>query len=218
MQINPMVVDLSRYDNVWDWDKVYAAGIRGVINKATEGVSITDWTLRVRAKPTRDRGILYGAYHFLRPGSIADQVEHFLGTIASVDDDNLLLALDHEDERVSLDDAKMWLQRVSVATGHMPILYSGHVLKEQIGDRTDPFLAGVRLWLCHYSAHPTWPKNWKEPWLWQFTGDGSGPAPHKIDGIRRDGIDVDSFNGTPERLAAEWVNGVTHTKENGNVA
>lgn len=46
MKINPMVVDLSRYDNVGPtpktstldgFKKAYAFGIRGVINKVTVG-------------------------------------------------------------------------------------------------------------------------------------------------------------------------------------
>ena len=44
MQFNPVIVDLSHYDNVRDWDAVKAFGILGVINKATEGPGLTDKT------------------------------------------------------------------------------------------------------------------------------------------------------------------------------
>jgi Glycosyl hydrolases family 25 len=40
--INPMVVDLSHHNDVADFGAVKAAGIAGVIHKATEGVSFTD--------------------------------------------------------------------------------------------------------------------------------------------------------------------------------
>lgn len=221
MRVNPMVVDLSRYDDVYDWSKVWAAGIRGVINKATEGTSITDSTYAVRADPARRAGMLYGAYHFLRPGSMEAQALHFISTITPIGTYNLLLALDHEDERVSLQEAKQWLMLVYKQTGRRPILYSGHLIKDQLEDNIDPMLQETRLWLAQYSAHPTWPPTWDKPWLWQFTGDGQGPMPHTIDGIHRSGIDIDSFDGTFEQLKAEWADGpkaepsVSHTMPQG---
>jgi GH25 family lysozyme M1 (1,4-beta-N-acetylmuramidase) len=40
--INPLVVDLSHHNDVADFDAVKAAGIAGVIHKATESVGFTD--------------------------------------------------------------------------------------------------------------------------------------------------------------------------------
>ena len=40
--INPLVVDLSHHNDVADFGAVKAAGIAGIIHKATEGVSFTD--------------------------------------------------------------------------------------------------------------------------------------------------------------------------------
>jgi lysozyme len=42
--INPLVVDLSHYDDVADFGAVKAAGIAGIIHKATEGVGFIDNT------------------------------------------------------------------------------------------------------------------------------------------------------------------------------
>lgn len=205
MILTPNVVDLSHYDNVTDWDLVKSYGIRGVINKATEGNGMVDKTFAIRRIPSTSRGMLYGAYHFLRPGNVNAQVEHFLGVTKP--HENLLLALDHEDPKVSLSSARQFMEIVYAQTGQMPALYSGFLIKQQLGNKVDPFWAKVRLWLSHYSANPVWPKCWEKPWLIQFTGDGLGPLPHNVPGITIDGagIDINSYAGNADQLAAEWA-------------
>src|SRR5262249_6596272 len=126
MQFNPVIVDLSHFDDVQDWDAVKAFGILGVINKATEGPGLVDRTYAIRRGRPRQRGLTYGAYHFLRPGDPVQQGDHFLDVALDVAaPDEVLLALDHEDRRVSLDDAKRFLQRVFDKTARRAVLYSG---------------------------------------------------------------------------------------------
>jgi lysozyme len=207
MDFNPVVVDLSHFDDVRDWDAVKRFGILGVINKATEGLGLADRTYAIRREPARRRGILYGAYHFLRRGDPIAQADHFLEVALNVaQPDDLLLALDHEDRRVPLDNAKQWLNRVFEKTGRRAALYSGFLIKEQLGDRHDAFLAQHRLWLSHFSSDPKCPPNWEEPFLIQFTGDGIGPGPHQVPGIFIDGgIDLNHFGGTAEQLRQQWA-------------
>jgi GH25 family lysozyme M1 (1,4-beta-N-acetylmuramidase) len=209
MKFNPVIVDLSHFDDVQDWDLVRSFGILGVINKATEGPGMTDKTFAIRRKPARDRDILYGAYHFLRPGNPIAQADHFLEVALSVSQpDELLLALDHEDRSVPLEDAKKWLQRVLEKAGRRAVLYSGFLIKAQLGKRRDPFLAEHRLWLSHFSSRPVCPPNWPAPWIIQFTGDGQGPEPHRVPGISiAGGIDLNHYGDTPEKLKAEWAKG-----------
>jgi len=78
MQFKPVVVDLSHHDDVQDWDAVQAFGILGVINKATEGLGLTDKTYAIRRNPAREHGLLYGAYHFMRQGDPIAQADHSL--------------------------------------------------------------------------------------------------------------------------------------------
>src|SRR5262249_3540677 len=209
MQFNPVIVDLSHFDDVTDWDQVKDFGILGVINKATEGTGVVDKTYKVRRQPTTDHDILYGAYHFLRPGDPDDQADHFLDVALSVSDpDSILLALDHEDPHVSLDNAKQWLQRVFDKTGRRAVLYSGFLIKQQLGNGNDPFLAQHRLWLSHFSNNPVCPPNWDAPWIIQFTGDGKGPGPHEVPGITIEGgIDLNHYGGSADQLKQEWAAG-----------
>jgi lysozyme len=213
MQFNPVIVDLSHFDNVTDWAAVKAFGILGVINKATEGPGMADKTYAIRRGPVADHDMLYGAYHFLRPGDPIAQADHFLDVALDVPQhDELLLALDHEDPKVPLGTAKMWLQRVLDKTGRRAVLYSGFLIKQQLGNGHDPFLAEHRLWLSHFSSNPVCPPNWAAPWIIQFTGDGVGPGPHQVPGIIiPGGIDLNHYGGTPEKLRSEWARGPAAT-------
>jgi len=199
MNINPLVVDLSHYQDVTDWAAVRKAGIRGVINKATEGPGLLDTTFAYR----RSRcGMLYGGYHFLRPGDVSVQVKHFLD--ATAPHEGLLLALDYEDPKVPLANAVDFLTQVHATLGRWPVLYSGNLIKEHLGNLRHPVLAQTKLWLAQYSAIPSWPEaTWTLPWLWQFTDGVNGPRPHAISGIAPGGLDIDSYAGTD--LVKEWA-------------
>jgi GH25 family lysozyme M1 (1,4-beta-N-acetylmuramidase) len=49
--INPLVVDLSHHNDVADFGKVKAAGIAGIIHKATEAIGFVDNMYAVRRDP-----------------------------------------------------------------------------------------------------------------------------------------------------------------------
>ena len=205
LPIIPKVVDLSHYDDVQDAFKgAVTFGIKGAINKVTEGYGGHDASFVWRRKPAADAGLLYGAYHFLRPGRIAQQAEWFLDNVG--DTTNLLLALDHEDPSVPLSDAQLWMQAVHAKVGRWPVLYSGFLVKEQLDAVTNPFWSQVRLWLAQYSNRPTWPREWAAPWLWQYSSDGSGPSPHGVPGISPlTKLDMNSFQGSDAELAQQWA-------------
>ena len=73
--INPLVVDLSHHNDVADFGKVKAAGYAGIIHKATEAIGFVDNMYAIRRGDATDAGLLWGAYHFLRPVSIPAQVD-----------------------------------------------------------------------------------------------------------------------------------------------
>jgi lysozyme len=211
MKINPKVVDISHYDDVqvmnglWaGFAKLKAAGYVGVINKATQGRGMVDVSYARRKPHALDEGLLYGAYHYLDTSPPSEQAEHFLETAAV--DDQTFIAVDHETRGVSLDAVQEFMDTVKAATGRYPWLYSGFLIKEQLGSKVDPFWAQIKLWLSHYSSNPTWPICWTKPTLWQFTGDGIGPGPHVAPGITiAGGCDINSFDGTDEELKALWA-------------
>jgi lysozyme len=197
--IKPAVIDLSHHNVIPQSLKpAAAAGILGVIHKATEATDYLDPKLDARAALARDAGLLFGVYHFLRPGDMDAQAEHFLDSIGHLLDDKLLLCADHEDSGVSLDELAAFLATIKEQTGHDPVLYSGHLLKEQIGEDDDNEFTKYRLWLAQYTDDvPTLPAGFADWWLWQYTDAGEVP------GIVPP-VDLNAYARTAVQLRDEW--------------
>ncbi len=197
MQITPRVVDLSHHNTISDSLKpAYEFGIRGVVHKATEGTGYKDKTYNARRFLAKEAGMLWGAYHFVRPGNVKKQVDVFLDYAKP--DDETLLALDHEDKGFSPEQAKEFLALLKQRTGRAPVIYTGHVIKEQLDGRIDRTLGTYRLWHAQYGTRYTINASWKDVWLWQYTESG------KVPGIGGN-VDVNSYAGTPEQLKHEWA-------------
>lgn len=193
------VLDLSHWNKLANagFADMAADGVIGVIHKCTEGSSYVDDTYTMRRDQAEAAGLLWGAYHFLRPGDMREQAQHFVQHAGS--DVGLLYAADHEDPEVSLADLKDFLRIVHDLTGHAPVLYSGHVIKEQLGSGADPELARYPLWLAHYSDRPSWPDaTWPMWWLWQYTelGQSAGVA---------GAVDCNRYAGELDDLRREWA-------------
>lgn len=191
----PTVIDLSHWNPVESFLDVKASGILGVIHKATESTGYADDEYDWRKEKALEAGLLFGAYHFLRPGDMRRQAEFFVDVAGDID----LYAADHEDPGVSLSDLKVFLQHVEELTGILPVIYSGHVLKEQVGSKADPELEKYLLWLAQYSSTPSWPTAiWENYWIWQYTDEGSCAG---IQGY----CDLNQYQGSPDQLYQEWT-------------
>ena len=191
------VVDISHWQENPDFEAMAREGVIGVIHKATESTGYVDDDYAPRRPKAEAAGLLWGAYHFLRPGNMEAQARHFVETAGDID----LLAADHEDPGVSLDDLKTFLREVENLTGKKAVIYSGHVIKEQVpDDHFNSELAQHLLWLAHYtSGTPTWPKaTWRDWWLWQWTDKGTVPG---ING----NADCNRYASTEEDLVNEWT-------------
>jgi lysozyme len=210
IRINPKVVDLYHDDNLGtdtpehNFAKAFKAGIRGIIHKATEGGEMVDRMCRTREIAARATGMLWGWYHFMRPGDPARQAEHFVVTIGAGMAGPGILVLDHEDDKVSVANALRWMQLVHMMTGRTPWLYSGFLIREQMDGRHAPIWADFPLWLPEFGDVANVPQPWQKATLWQFTGDGEGPLPHTISGIALKHADISSFDGTDEELREAW--------------
>lgn len=211
--INPKFIDLSHYDNLYDIGQVKAAGYLGIINKASEGPGMGDRTFAIRRPVVLGAGMKYGAYHFLRPGDMYAQAQHFRDVVG--DPAGLALAADWEVPGVSVRDIEVFVTAVHEWSGRWPIVYSYQsMLIDKLGTRFgNETLAQCPLWLAAYNSNPRWPQQiWPRFWGWQFTGDGNGPGPKQVPGIvlpGSRGIDINSFDGTDEEFLAAWPDGTT---------
>lgn len=195
--LNDAVIDLSHWNDVQDGEKAKQSGVMGVIYKCTEGASYIDDTYLIAKDGCEKLGLLFGGYHFLRPGDMAQQAAHFFRTAGNID----LYVADHEDRDVSLEDLKEFLWELERLTGNPAVIYSGFLIKEQLPDDVhDEELARHRLWLAQYTkGTPTWPKaTWKNWWLWQHTDEGQVPG---INGH----VDLNNYIGDEKQLVADWT-------------
>lgn len=216
MKINLKVLDMSHHNagpsgKAIDFAAIAAIGIRGIIHKATQGVGNVDKEYARRRQAATAAGLLWGAYHFADGSRAAAQVAHFLKNAAP--DDETLLALDFEPNggnTMSLAGARDFLRAIEDATGRKAVLYSGSLIKETLGSKRDAYLGAHRLWLAQYSDAPRVPSAWSAPWLHQFSGDGSNSHGIRVPGVdaaQAGKLDMNTFPGTDDELAAQWSGG-----------
>lgn len=202
--MTPIVLDLSHHnaipgnynDLVAQFRKFKAAGIVGIIHKATEGTLTVDNRFATRRQAAFEAGLLWGSYHFLKFGSIPQQAKHYIDTADPAPDN--LVALDHE-STATLAEVTAFLKYVEIRLGRKAVLYSGATIKEQLGTRVDPYLGSHRLWLAQYSPTAKVQASWSTYWLWQYSDEG------QVGGISP--IDVSTYQGSATALAAEWSGG-----------
>jgi lysozyme len=206
-----VVIDISHHQQSVDFARVKADGIVGVIHKASEGSRFVDKKYKERRQQALDAGLLWGAYHFGVGGEGKIQADHFLETADPID--STLVVLDYEANRVgptmTLDQARAFVTHLEEHINRFAGLYSGSLIKEQLGDapNPDPVLSKCFLWIAQYRGQkpvniPTTFRTWT---LWQYTDGVHGNAPHTVDGIGQ--CDRDLFNGSLASLKRLW--GVT---------
>jgi lysozyme len=203
-----VVIDLSHHQETVDFKKIKAAGIVGVIHKATQGLTYTDQMYAERKAQALGEGLLWGAYHFGVGGDGSDQADFFLNTAKL--DAGTLIVLDYEPNltgpTMSLDQAREFVDHTQEVTGRYPGLYSGHLIKEQLAGVTtpDPILSNCFLWIAQYNGPkplniPPMFKTWT---FWQYTDGVHGTDPHSVDGVGL--CDRNQFNGSLSQLNKLW--------------
>jgi lysozyme len=196
MSDHATVIDISHWQGTPDFIAAKGAGVLGVIFKATEGRDYVDPTLRGNFSNARAAGLAGCTYHWLKLGNARDQMKHYLATIEPERGERVII--DYEEDGCSLDDLHEAV-RALIDYGHnlQITVYSGHLLKEHLGDRYDELLAvNTDLWLAQYTTGtPTWSKRTYPKWsLWQYSESGH------VGGITASEVDLDRFNGSDEAL------------------
>lgn len=211
--MTPKVIDLSHHN--WDshatldFAQAKAAGIVGVIYKATEGGTYQDPFYDKTHAAALKAGLLWGAYHFATKRPAADQAKNFIDNADLVANTDMLVAIDFErNERapantttpaITLD----LLARIEDKIGRRPTLYTGSFVKDCYGTQPVADLAPYRLWWAAYRNTPDIHATWANYWLWQYTDGDDGPMPHSVAGIGA--CDANVFQGTDAELRAQWA-------------
>jgi lysozyme len=206
----PLVVDIYHGDGVVSFDQAFAAGLRGVIHKATTGASGTDDAYKRRRDLATRAGLLWGATHWgTAHAPVLDQVDNFLA--CADPDQDTLLALDYEKDvgnQMTFDGAREFLSLVNDKLKRKAVLYSGDTVKTALGKKNDAFFGSHKLWLAQYGSNPVVQRSWKIYWSWQYTDGATGPGRKTVPGIpgdRLNRLDCDHFAGSVDDLKAQWA-------------
>jgi GH25 family lysozyme M1 (1,4-beta-N-acetylmuramidase) len=198
MAMIPDVIDLSHYNSVSTLYAAKAAGVLGCIHKCTEGATWKDSMVAERYDLAKKAGMLWGLYHFMRPGDVNAQVYNFLDTAHSVADDNTLFALDYEATGIKLSDVILFLTQLSTLGARSVVLYSGHTLREALNGQSNAAISQYRLWLADYTPPADLPPGFLSYYLWQYTDSAVVPGiAGQVDGSRS--------NMDAETLAKTWA-------------
>ncbi|MFB8178905.1 glycoside hydrolase family 25 protein [Streptomyces sp. NPDC055966] len=146
------------------------SGLSFAFIKATEGRTYTNPHTAAQTKTARDAGLVVGFYHFLWPGNLAAQAEHFVTAAPSRAGD--ILAVDWETTgdgtHASSAEKDTFLKKVkSLRPNHRVILYCNRDFWLNIDDTS---YAADGLWIADYvtAGHPRVQAHWR---FHQYTSD-----------------------------------------------
>jgi len=218
--IVPKFVDISHHNTGSlpggriDFKALRAAGVLGVVHKATQGTKYPDKTYHERRVQALDAGLLWGLYHF--PNNLTsgpDQVDYCLNYAKP--DANTATFLDAEEDTtdhktMTEANARTFMDAMMAATKRKPGLYSGNWARENITPSGYAYWGQFRLWLCQYNAARTyyWQEAWAQPWAIQYTdGDRQrSPGPWMLPGFDpHTKLDINSYWGTDDELRSSWA-------------
>ncbi|MCA1404689.1 glycoside hydrolase family 25 protein [Ensifer sp. IC3342] len=198
MTCETLVIDLSHHNPEPDWEALKAGGIVGVIMKASEGETYVDPTYHPRKHNALAAGLATASYHFFH-GNSAAEMAHYLLVADPVRGERVVI--DHEAE-ATLDQLVQAVRYIREKRPDLKVtIYSGHLIKDQLGDSKNSYLAiNTSLWIAHYTeeAQPSWPKGTWPAWsLWQYTDHAS------VEGCSAP-VDGNRWNGTEDNLL-RWL-------------
>lgn len=181
-------VDVSHWQGTIDWGKVKASGRTFAIAKATEGIGFQDDSYDRNKAAAMAAGLMFGAYHFARPGS-NDPVKEadWFVDVAGYQHGMLIPTLDLEltgglGTTALTNWVKAWLQRVDQRLGIKPMIYaSPSFWRSYMGDSRWFADNGYSVvWIAHWGvSSPSVPgSTWGgHSWtFWQYASDGTVPG------------------------------------------
>ena len=195
-------IDVSHHQNLIDWRMVASSGKQFAIAKATEGQTFDDPMFATNRSGAKEAGLHFGAYHFARPDTSANdaiiEADHF-AAVAGYRSGEIKPTLDLEDNgKLSVAALQAWvrafLKELKAKTGVKAMIYtSPNFWKTSMGDTTDFATHGYQLlWIANWDvSQPSVPANdWAGyGWTyWQWTDCETVP------GITTGCVDGDRFN------------------------
>lgn len=208
-----IVIDAYEGNSI-DWNKMATdTKVVGVIHRATIGTRI-DTKYTSRRQIAKEKGYLWGAYHFGKRGDTILQANTFLSLIGN--DPETLIVLDLEDTNAStlmnIDEAVVFMNYIYEKTGKIPVVYANHSTTKLLNQKVNKniLFKQSKLWYARFKESiPDFPIGiWSNYFLWQFSSEincTSQSCLYKVPGTTSD-MDVNVFNGPASELQLMWNN------------
>jgi GH25 family lysozyme M1 (1,4-beta-N-acetylmuramidase) len=141
-------IDISHYQKI-NWDKVKTDF---VIAKCTESTNYKDPTYQTNRDKCREKGILFGSYHFARGGDANKEAEWFMHNVGVIEKGELLV-LDWEiSHPATVKWCLQWLREVESLAGFKPLIYLNSSTAKSL-DWTSVIKNNTGLWIANYSVN-----------------------------------------------------------------
>lgn len=215
--------DLSHWAGDIDFGKMYAAGARWTVIKASDanrdtGFQFEDARFEQNAKQIFERGqLLAGCYHWLQASLDPIKAADFYLERYRKFNFHFPPVMDFEEKSVFgkglanhyIWCAQTWLDYVHKQTGRLPIIYTANWYTSQFDQSKLAWMNKYPLWVASYPwvwtifSKPVMPgKIWDDWTLWQYSADNNNRG--KEFGRVGGSIDLNWFPGTYNELLA-WL-------------
>lgn len=150
--------------------------LRAIIHKASQGRYL-DPKFLARAQIARQRGLLWGAYHFGMPGDPIAQADILIAQAQKTGAKFLALDIEDDDPRhyMSLRNAEKFIAHVHKRTGRYPAVYVNYMTFRAISRKYNrhSIFAKTPLWIARYrDTHGLDDKRvWQNYTFWQFSSE-----------------------------------------------
>lgn len=162
--------DLSHWNSDKQFNSILAEKPDFIFFKATEGVTYTDPTFKVRVRKAIEEEVAVGFYHYARPENNAiakREAENFLKAVEEFGD-KCVYVLDWEGTAERHDPIwiKKWCSFIEQKTGRRPMLYLNHSYAKNAAES----LKEYPLWVAKWGTEPVGKiGHWERYAVWQYT-------------------------------------------------
>lgn len=210
MRKNAKIVDVSKWQDLIDWNKMKAALVDGVYIKMSAGDTVLDPFYKSNWEKSKLAELPRGIYHWFAPVVEPKLQAVWIEKNYPVDAE-LPIAIDVEDTRKTTDYAAKLAWLLSWAKeryGKTPVIYTGYYywierfgLFQHWAEQYSLWIGGYRDFAGPLVPRPWSPNNWT---IWQYTAKGDS-VHYGTDKYKCKQIDLNEFNGTKEDLLV-WAN------------
>lgn len=161
--------DISHYQDSVDFEGAYAAGLRFVYIKATEGTTYEDPKFSSHYTGATDAGFIRGAYHFASGGDATAEANFFAENGGGWTADGITLPgmLDLEGDCVSVDWIQEFVDAYVDATSRYPVLYSSPSWWSECTGDSSAFVDTNPLMMACWNSEPCDPQGgWPYYTIW----------------------------------------------------